>query len=61
LAAEIEHKRLADQEALKLLVDRAVQIAVIETNKINENQATGEDHVMLDQNLSEPDSDKGNS
>jgi hypothetical protein len=42
-------------------VDRAVQIAVIETNKINNNQATDEDYVMIDQNLSEPDSDKGNS
>ncbi|KAK2423094.1 hypothetical protein QL285_033571 [Trifolium repens] len=47
IAAEIEHKRLADQEALKLFVDRAVQIAVIETNKIKENQATDEDYVML--------------
>jgi hypothetical protein len=37
IAAEIEHKRLADQEALKLFVDRAVHIAAIETNKIHEN------------------------
>ncbi|KAK2354089.1 hypothetical protein QL285_091648 [Trifolium repens] len=59
IAAEVERKRLADQEALKLLVDRAVHIAVIETNKINENQATEEDCIMHDQNLSEPDSDKG--
>ncbi|KAK2351836.1 hypothetical protein QL285_096852 [Trifolium repens] len=58
IAAEIE-RRLADQEALKLSVDRDVHIAVIETHKINENQVTGEDHVMLDQNLNEPDSDKG--
>jgi D-ribose pyranose/furanose isomerase RbsD len=50
IAAEVEHKRLADQEALKLVVDRAVQIAVVETNKIKENQATEEDVVMLDQN-----------
>ncbi|KAK2361926.1 hypothetical protein QL285_087031 [Trifolium repens] len=59
IAAEVESKRFADQEALKLLVDRAVHIAVIETNKINENQATEEDCIMHDQNLSEPDSDKG--
>ncbi|WJX95515.1 hypothetical protein P8452_76825 [Trifolium repens] len=59
IAAEVERKRLADQEALKLLVDRVVHIAVIETNKINENQATEEDCIMHDQNLSEPDSDKG--
>ncbi|KAK2436712.1 hypothetical protein QL285_021684 [Trifolium repens] len=59
IAAEIEHKRLADQEALKLVVDRAVQIDVIETNKIKENQATEEDYVMLDQNQSDEDSDKG--
>ncbi|KAK2382847.1 hypothetical protein QL285_070360 [Trifolium repens] len=59
IAAEVERKRLADQEALKLLVDRAVHIAVIETNKIYANQATEEDVIMHDQNLSEPDFDKG--
>ncbi|WJX82935.1 hypothetical protein P8452_65637 [Trifolium repens] len=59
IAAEMERQRLAEQEAFKLLVDRAVYIAVIETNKINENQAAAEDVVMQDQNLSEPDSDKG--
>jgi hypothetical protein len=59
IAAEIEHKRLADQEALKLFVDRAVQIAVVETNKILENQATEEDVEMLDQNQSGEDFDKG--
>jgi hypothetical protein len=37
IAAEIEHKRMAAQEALKLLVDRAVQIAEIETNIIQQN------------------------
>ncbi|KAK2380264.1 hypothetical protein QL285_067977 [Trifolium repens] len=57
--AEIEHKRLADQEALKMMVDMAVHIAEVETNKIRENQASEEDFVMADQNLSEPDSDKG--
>ncbi|KAK2383981.1 hypothetical protein QL285_071381 [Trifolium repens] len=57
--AEIEHNRLADQEALKLMVDMAVHIAEVETNKIRENQASAEDVVMHDQNLSEPDSDKG--
>ncbi|KAK2363239.1 hypothetical protein QL285_088241 [Trifolium repens] len=59
IAAEVECQRLADQEAFKLLVDRAFRIAVVETNKINENQAAAEDVVMHDQNLSEPDSDKG--
>ncbi|KAK2449493.1 hypothetical protein QL285_008686 [Trifolium repens] len=59
IAAEMERKRLAEQEALKLLVDRAVHIAVIETNKILENQGATEDTVMNDQNLSKPDSDKG--
>jgi hypothetical protein len=56
---EIEHKRLADQEALRLVVDMALQIAEVETNKIKENQATEEDFVMLDQNLNGEDSDKG--
>ncbi|KAK2416511.1 hypothetical protein QL285_038902 [Trifolium repens] len=59
IAAEMERQRLAAQEALKLLVDRAVHIAVIETNKIIENQGAAEDIVMNDQNLSEPDFDKG--
>jgi hypothetical protein len=57
--AEVEHKRLADQEALRLVVDMAVHIAEVETNKIKENQASEEDFVMHDQNLCEPDSDKG--
>ncbi|KAK2395738.1 hypothetical protein QL285_057444 [Trifolium repens] len=59
IAAEMEHQRLAEQEALNLLVDRAVHIATIETNKIFENQRAAEDTVMNDQNLSKPDSDKG--
>ncbi|KAK2374741.1 hypothetical protein QL285_075682 [Trifolium repens] len=59
IAAEMERQRLAEQEALNLLVDRAVHIAVIETNKIFENQGAAEDTVMTDQNLSKPDSDKG--
>ncbi|KAK2435918.1 hypothetical protein QL285_020943 [Trifolium repens] len=56
-AAEAEHKRLADQEALKLLVDRAVHIAKIETNKLNENQAAEQDVAMLDQNQIEEDNE----
>ncbi|KAK2422594.1 hypothetical protein QL285_033119 [Trifolium repens] len=59
ITAEMERQRLAEQEAFKLLVDRAVHIAVIETNKNFENQGAAEDIVMNDQNLSEPDSDKG--
>ncbi|KAK2374399.1 hypothetical protein QL285_075365 [Trifolium repens] len=57
--AEIEHKRLADQEALKLMVDMAVHIAEVEINKIKENLASEEDFAMPDQNLSCEDSDKG--
>ncbi|KAK2366666.1 hypothetical protein QL285_080023 [Trifolium repens] len=59
IAAEMEHQRLAEQEAFKLLVDRAVHIAVIETNKVIENQGAAEDIIMNDQNLRESDSDKG--
>ncbi|KAK2389565.1 hypothetical protein QL285_063147 [Trifolium repens] len=57
--AEAEHKRLADQEALNLIVDMAVHIATIETNKIKENQAAEEDVAMLDQNQIGEDNDKG--
>ncbi|WJX76485.1 hypothetical protein P8452_59899 [Trifolium repens] len=56
-ADEAEHKRLAEQEALNLLVDRAVHIATIETHKLNENQAAEQDVVMLDQNQKEEDTD----
>jgi GTPase involved in cell partitioning and DNA repair len=56
-ADEAEHKRLAEQEALNLLVDRAVHIATFEINQLNENQAA-EQHVdMLDQNLIREDND----
>ncbi|KAK2407592.1 hypothetical protein QL285_043196 [Trifolium repens] len=44
--AEIEHKRLADQEALKLLVSRGTHIATIETNKILADQVVAE-HIAL--------------
>jgi hypothetical protein len=57
--AEIEHQRLADQEALRLVVDMAVHIAEIETNKIKENQASEDDVMMIVQNQSDEDSDKG--
>ncbi|KAK2410061.1 hypothetical protein QL285_045451 [Trifolium repens] len=59
IAAEAEHKRLAEKEAFNLLVNRAVQIDVVETAKIHENQATEEDYTMLDQNLNDAGSDKG--
>ncbi|KAK2394345.1 hypothetical protein QL285_056187 [Trifolium repens] len=59
IAAEMEHQRLAEQEAVKLLVDRAVHNAVIETNKVIENQGAAENIIMNDQNLCESDSDKG--
>ncbi|KAK2352151.1 hypothetical protein QL285_096466 [Trifolium repens] len=54
---EIEYKRLAEQEAMNLLVDRAVHIATIETHKLNENQAAEQDAEMLDQNQKEEDTD----
>ncbi|KAK2363402.1 hypothetical protein QL285_088391 [Trifolium repens] len=56
-AAEAEHKRLAEQEALNLLVDRAVHIAKIEIHKLNENQAAEQDVAMLDQNQIEEDNE----
>jgi hypothetical protein len=63
IAAEEEHKRLAEEEALKILVDRALHIAEIETKRLAENQEMGpqlnEDHIMVDQNLDEPATDKG--
>ncbi|KAK2443309.1 hypothetical protein QL285_014423 [Trifolium repens] len=55
--AEVEHKRLADREALNLLVDMGVHIATIETNKIKANQAAEEDFTMFDQNRNEDDVD----
>ena len=58
--AEIEYKRLADQAALNLVVDMAVHIAEVETNKIKENQASEEDCVMFDQDVIDKDTDKGN-
>ncbi|KAK2426711.1 hypothetical protein QL285_025351 [Trifolium repens] len=63
IAAEAALKRLADQKALKLLVDRALHIAEIETHKIADNQAMGpqqgEDTIMLDQDQDRNASDKG--
>ncbi|KAK2389593.1 hypothetical protein QL285_063172 [Trifolium repens] len=58
--AEIEHKRLDDQEALKLMVDMALHIAEVETNKIKENQASQEDLVMFDQDQINENPEKGN-
>jgi 2',3'-cyclic-nucleotide 2'-phosphodiesterase (5'-nucleotidase family) len=44
-------------------VDRALHIAEIETKRLAENQEMGpqlnEDHIMVDQNLDEPATDKG--
>ncbi|WJX24598.1 hypothetical protein P8452_13686 [Trifolium repens] len=59
IGAEIEHKRLADQEALKMLVERAKHIAEVETNKIKENQAAQEDFEMFDQDQIDETSEKG--
>jgi hypothetical protein len=57
--AEVERKKLADQEALNLLVDMGVHIATIETNKIKANQAAEVDFTMFDQNQNEDDADMG--
>jgi hypothetical protein len=63
IAAEAETKRLAEQEALKLLVERATRIAEVETHKLLEAQEMGpqqgEDTIMLDQMLDEQVSDRG--
>jgi hypothetical protein len=63
LISEAELKKLAEQEALKVLVERAARIAEIETQKLIEAQAMGpqqgEDTIMVDQETMEPASDKG--
>ncbi|KAK2382302.1 hypothetical protein QL285_069847 [Trifolium repens] len=63
IAAESETKRLAEQEALRMLVERATRIAEVETQKLREAQEMGphqgEDTIMHDQNLDEQASDKG--
>ncbi|KAK2422015.1 hypothetical protein QL285_032583 [Trifolium repens] len=46
--AEIEHKRLADQEAIKLLVSMGTHIATIETNKILADQVVAENLQILE-------------
>jgi hypothetical protein len=54
---------LADEEALKMLVDRALRIAEVENQKLAENQEMGpqqgEDTIMLDQDQDENAADKG--
>jgi hypothetical protein len=61
-AFEAEIKRLADQEAMKVLVERAVRIAEVELQKLAEAQEMGpkqdEDTIMVDQETVEPASDK---
>ncbi|KAK2352189.1 hypothetical protein QL285_096503 [Trifolium repens] len=63
IAAEAELKRSAEEEALRMLVDRANRIAEVETQKLIEVQAMGpqqgEDTIRTQQDLSEPASDKG--
>ncbi|KAK2363203.1 hypothetical protein QL285_088210 [Trifolium repens] len=63
IAAEAETKRLAEQEALKVLVERAARIAEVETQKLLEAQEMGpqqgEDTIMRDQILDERASDRG--
>jgi hypothetical protein len=63
LISEAELKKLAEEEALKILVERAVRIAEVETQKLAEAQEMGpqqgEDTIMMDQETNEPASDKG--
>ena len=63
VAAEAELKRRADEEALKVLVERAARIAEIEIQKLLEAQAMGpqqgEDTIMMDLETNEPGFDKG--
>ncbi|KAK2429538.1 hypothetical protein QL285_027967 [Trifolium repens] len=63
VAAEAELKRRADEEALKVLVERAARIAEVETQKLLEVQAMGpqqgEDTIMTEQDITEPASNKG--
>ncbi|KAK2455057.1 hypothetical protein QL285_002545 [Trifolium repens] len=60
---EAEFKRRADEEALKVLVERATRIAEVETQKLLEAQAMGpqqdDDTIMSEQEEIEPASDKG--
>ncbi|KAK2363275.1 hypothetical protein QL285_088274 [Trifolium repens] len=63
IAAEAELKRRADEEALKVLIERAARIVEVETQKLLEAQAMGplqgEDTIMHDQILDEQASDRG--
>ncbi|KAK2416552.1 hypothetical protein QL285_038939 [Trifolium repens] len=61
IAAEIELKRRADEEALKILVERAMRIAEVESQKLAEDQEMGpqQDTNMNDQDLDEQASDRG--
>jgi hypothetical protein len=63
IAAEAEIQRLADEEALKVLVARALRIAEVEAQKIANEQEMGshlsEDAIMQDQDSDEQTSDKG--
>jgi hypothetical protein len=63
IAAEAEYKKRAEQEALRVFVERASKIAEIKTQELLKSQAMGpqhgEDTIMLDQDLDENASDKG--
>jgi uncharacterized protein YwqG len=63
VAADAEMKRRADEEALKVLVERATRIAEIETQKLLEAQTMGPqqggDTIMTEQEVIEPASDRG--
>ncbi|WJX94404.1 hypothetical protein P8452_75823 [Trifolium repens] len=63
IAAEAELKRRTDEEALKVLIERAARIAEVETQKLFEAQAMGphqgEDTTMHDQIFDEQASDRG--
>jgi hypothetical protein len=61
IAAEVERKRLADEEAVKLMVARALRVAEIETQKLAQEQAMGppDDVIMIETTPETPATDKG--
>jgi hypothetical protein len=63
LISEAEFKRLDDQEAMKVAIEKAARIAEVELQKLAEAQEMGpqqdEDTIMVDQETNESASDKG--
>jgi hypothetical protein len=61
IAAAVERKRLADEEAVNLFVARALRVAEIETQKLAQEQAMGppDDVIMIETAPETPATDKG--